>query len=62
MSKQNYFDPSYVSEQQTAQPTKEKSEVKRLLKEGVNEEEMSRYGSSKPRRIVIRGKILHDKD
>ena len=61
MSKQSYFDSNYVSEEQTAQPTKEQSEVKRLLKKVLNEEEMSRYGSSKPRRVVIRGKILNDK-
>lgn len=58
MSSQDIFDSSYVSGEQTSQPTKERSEVKRLLKEATSEQEMSRYGSSKPRRIIIKGKIL----
>lgn len=61
MSNSNYFDAGYVGEEQTSQPVKEQSQVKRLLKDATSEEEMARYGTSKPKRVVVRGKIIDDK-
>lgn len=54
-----YFDPSYVNSSGKTTQTKKKSETKTLLKETTNEEDMSRYGSSKPKRIVIKAKITN---
>ena len=61
MSNKDYFDSAYVGEDQTSQPIQKGSEVKRLLKESTDELEMLRYGTSKPFRIVIKGKIIDGK-
>ncbi len=61
MSKENYFDSEYVGDSQTSQPVEKGSEIKRLLKESTDEQEMLRYGTSKPFRVVIKGKILDGK-
>jgi hypothetical protein len=61
MANSNYFDTTYVDESQTAKRSKERSEVKMFLKESTSEEKMVRYGSSKPRRVVIKGKIINGK-
>ncbi|GAW87813.1 conserved hypothetical protein [Bathymodiolus platifrons methanotrophic gill symbiont] len=61
MSNSNYFDTTYVENNQTVKPVMERSEIKSFLKESTSEEEMLRYGSSKPRRVVIKGKIIDGK-
>lgn len=61
MANSNYFDPTYVDESQTANPDKKRSGIKSFLKDSTSEEEMVRYGSSKPRRVVIKGKIINGK-
>lgn len=61
MSNKDYFNSAYVGEDQTSQPVEKISVVKKLLKESTDELDMQRYGTSKPFRIVIKGKIIDDK-
>lgn len=61
MTNQDYFNSDYVGREQTNPGKKEGSEIRKLLKEAVNEEDMARYGSSKPKRIIIKSKIIDGK-
>lgn len=61
MSNKEFFDSAYVGEDQTSHPIEKISEVKKLLKESTDEREMRRYGTTKPFRIVIKGKIVDGK-
>jgi hypothetical protein len=60
MAADNIFDSSYVNSDEKTSSPKKQSEAKPFSKEVIKEEEMSRYGSSKPRRIVIKAKITND--
>lgn len=60
MANEDIFDSSYVNNAVNTTSVKKESEVKMLLKETTKKEEMSRYGTSKPKRIVIKAKITHD--
>lgn len=57
MTDTEFFDASYVTPSSTKSEHTEKSKIKEFLKNPINEKEMISYGSSKPKRIVIRGKI-----
>lgn len=59
MTKNDFFDSSYVSSVENTTSVKKQSEVKALLREATKKEEMSRYGTSKPKRIVIKAKITN---
>lgn len=54
MNHSDIFDSKYVGGD--PQPEK-KSEVKKFLKKPIDDEEIKKYGTSKPRRIIIRAKI-----
>lgn len=56
MDNKDIFDPLYVDKSETFAES-EKSEIKRFLKSPINEKELYNYGSSKPKRVIIRGKI-----
>ncbi len=51
------FDSSYVKSEKNTQASSDKSKTKEFLKETVKLEDMEKYGSSKPRRILIKAKI-----
>ena len=55
----NIFDSSYVNSTDKTSPAKKQSEVKNLLKETTKEEDMTIYGSSKPKRMIIKATITH---
>ncbi len=59
MANDDIFDSSYVNNTDETSVSKKESEVKNLLKDTTKEEEMARYGTSKPKRIVIKAKITH---
>lgn len=59
MPNDDIFGSDYVNNTKDTTPTKKKSEVKSLLKESIKEEDMTVYGSSKPKRIVIKAKITN---
>lgn len=59
MSQNNVFDGSYVGSQQTAPLVENKSAMKDFLKSPVSQDDIDKYGSSKPKRIVIRATIQH---
>ena len=59
MPNDDYFVSAYVNNTEDTTRSKNKSEVKILLKESIKEEDMSVYGSSKPKRIVIKAKITN---
>ena len=50
------FDTSYVSEESTV-GDKPVSSINNFLKSPISEEQIKRYGTSKPRRVVIKAKI-----
>lgn len=59
MSNNNIFDPAYIKNRDQTTARKERSEIKEFLKSPVEKKELERYGSSKPRRVVIRAKIAN---
>ncbi len=58
-SEAKIFDAEYVNENQTAVQIDTKSEAKEFIKKPVDPEEMAKYGTSKPIRIVIKAKITN---
>ena len=50
------FDSSYVGNKST-EGSKTDSEVKKFLKNPIDEGQMKNYGTSKPKRIIIKAKI-----
>lgn len=59
MNSQNPFDNEYVGGMQsTAAPTP-KSAMKKFLKQPIEQQDLNRYGTSKPKRVVIRAKLIH---
>lgn len=56
------FDEKYVGGTESTAAPKEKSAVKEFIKRPVKEEELVRYGTSKPTRIVIRAKLIDGKN
>ena len=53
----NIFDSSYVGKPSETSTSKQESGVKKFLKEPVEKRDMNKYGSSKPRRVVIKAII-----
>jgi len=53
----NFFDQQYSGGKATEVTRPEKSQTKRFLVEPISDAEVKMYGISKPRRIVIRGRI-----
>jgi|GEM_PF-3220198 len=51
------FDSSYVGEKTDTSSDKQGSSIKRFLKEPVGKKDMDKYGTSKPRRVVIKARI-----
>ncbi|HBP89195.1 MAG TPA: hypothetical protein DD706_16025 [Nitrospiraceae bacterium] len=56
MTEKKIFDPSYVEASPT-ESTSPESVTKNFLKNPIAQEDINRYGTSKPQRIVIRAKI-----
>lgn len=53
----NIFDSSYIGSQTSTSTPKQASGVKKFLKEPIDSKQMNKYGTSKPRRVVIKAKI-----
>lgn len=53
------FSADYVKAASTTGSTNKPSEVKALLKNSTNAEQMSIYGTSKPKRVVIKARITN---
>lgn len=51
------FDTLYVGEPSGTVTSKPESGVEKFLKETVDKQDMNKYGSSKPRRVVIKAQI-----
>ena len=54
MPNNEIFDADYVIQSPGTEATKEVSEVKKLLKDPFPEKEMTKYGTSKPKRVIIK--------
>lgn len=61
MKTQEPFDRSYLTDADSTSAPAPKSTIKQFQKLSIEEEELKRYGSSKPIRIVIRAKLIHGK-
>lgn len=61
MSQNNIFDDAYTGSQQTVKIDEKKSEMKNFLKNPVSQDDIQKYGSSKPQRILIKAIIQHGK-
>jgi len=51
------FDSLYVEKSSGTVTSKPESGVKKFLKEPIDKQDMKKYGSSKPRRVVIKAQI-----
>lgn len=61
MTNQNPFGKEYVGELQSTAAPEPKSATKQFLKQPVEQQELRRYGTSKPTRVVIRAKLINGK-
>lgn len=61
MIQNKIFDESYVGSQETILTDEKKSKTKEFLKNPVTQDDIHKYGSSKPKRIIIRAVIQHAK-
>ena len=60
MSKElEIFDSDYVSVEQTKTDLPKSSEIKDFIKDPVEQDDMVKYGTSKPNRIIIKAKITN---
>lgn len=50
------------AEQTRSKDSEKKSNLKTFLKEPLSQEDLSKYGTSKPYRVVIKGYIQHGED
>lgn len=58
----DYFDTAYVAGQQTVTPREERgSSLKGFLKSPIVPKDIEHYGTSQPRREIIRAVIEHGK-
>jgi hypothetical protein len=57
MADKDIFDTSYVARDETAEVRTELSQVQAFLVQPIEEKEMSQYGTSKPKRMIIRARI-----
>lgn len=61
MQPNNFFDESYVEKQKTVAIVNEHSAMKEFIKNPVSKDDIAKYGSSKPKRKLMRAVIEHDK-
>jgi len=61
MTNQNPFDKEYVGEMPSTAAPEPVSATKQFLKRPIEEQEIKRYGTSKPTRVVIRAKLINGK-
>ena len=58
MNKKDFFDPCYVAEVATqGTNTESGSQIKKFLNCPLKPQEIAAYGTSKPKRVVIKAKI-----
>ena len=55
------FNDDYISQNDETPVIKESSELKKFLKQVSSEDALEKYGSTKPKRVIIRAKIYGDK-
>lgn len=56
----DYIDNSYIGSAETQQRLVPKSSTKELLKKSIDEDSLKTYGLSKPRRVTIKARVIHD--
>lgn len=59
---ENYFPEDYITEEKTSPSEATEEKYKKELDEQENKEAMKKYGISKPVRIIIKARIIDDKD
>jgi hypothetical protein len=61
MKQLDVFDNNYIPQQQTEAIGQKKLGMKDFLKNPVSKDDIEKYGSSKPKRVLIRASIQHGK-
>ncbi|CAG1005977.1 hypothetical protein MTYP_03312 [Methylophilaceae bacterium] len=61
MNNQNPFDEEYVGGTPSTAAPEAKSLTKQFLKQPIEQQELMRYGTSKPTRVQIRAKLINGK-
>jgi len=56
----DYIDSSYISSSGTQQKLASKSSTKELLKKPIDDDSLKSYGLSKPIRVIIKARVIHD--
>jgi hypothetical protein len=59
MSSTSPFDSGYVNSNLATDIPKKKSDTKKFLKQPISQDDLLRYGDSKPIRIRLRAKLIH---
>lgn len=58
-SENKIFDTDYVGDDRTHAPIDTKSVTKEFIKKPIDPEEMVKYGTSKPVRIILKARITN---
>ena len=58
----DYFPDDYISKDNTSVSSENKEENQKEITKLENKENLEKYGISKPKRIIIKAKIINDKD
>ena len=61
-SEKDFFPDDYITKDNTTVSHENKPEPHLEIAEREIEESLNRYGVSKPKRIIIRARIINDKD
>ncbi|BCV48514.1 hypothetical protein TUM17382_12070 [Shewanella algae] len=56
----DYIDRNYIDSPETQQKLVSRSSTKELLKKPIDEDSLKTYGLSKPRRVTIKARVIHD--
>lgn len=56
----DFMDSSYIDSSETQQKVDSRSSTKELLKKPIDDDSLKSYGLSKPIRVVIKARVIHD--
>lgn len=56
----DYIDNTYIGSTETQQGISSKSSTKELLKKPIDDDSLKSYGLSKPKRVIIKARVIHD--
>lgn len=62
MTAHDQVESEYIEEAHSTKAPASSSQTKQFLKRPVEQQDLQRYGTSKPIRVIMRAKLIHGKD